>query len=294
MDAIRIILENAATKVTGWEIAKEIIATIGGLATAVVAVLGIWLAYKTHMLSKQQSEESRKAAEQKMQAEKQQFEITQEAAKQQFEASRQESWNNRFTKAIEHLKDAEIPIRMAALYELQKLGLESSEEQGIIVRILSRYVRDRIEDSELRHPSRFNKKKTTPSTDAKLASEIISQMPGLKTYSFHLPHLIADNVDLSYFSFYRAYLFQAQLVGADLTKVDLDKADLQSSDLRDAGFKDASLELTDLRGANLLGALNLTATQLLEAIVDDTTLLDPALRAEYDRLKTEQTATPAS
>ena len=49
-----------------------------------------------------------------------------------------------------------------------------------------------------------------------------------------------------------------------------------------------SLDSTVLHGSHLRLAKNLTATQLLDAIIDDTTLLDDELRAEYDRLKAEQ------
>ena len=50
----------------------------------------------------------------------------------------------------------------------------------------------------------------------------------------------------------------------------------------------ASFRKADLRGADLRDAQNLTAEQILDAIIDDTTLLDPDVRAEYDRLKAAQ------
>lgn len=86
------------------ELAKEIFQTIGGLATVVVAVLGIFISFMTLRLTKQQNKENR------------------EAAKQQLEANRQEARSNRFTRAIDHMKDESLHIRMGALYELQRLG----------------------------------------------------------------------------------------------------------------------------------------------------------------------------
>jgi len=50
-------------------------------------------------------------------------------------------------------------------------------------------------------------------------------------------------------------------------------------------FEGALFINVDLKGANLEDTYNLTAEQLLNAAIDDTTLLDPDLRAEYDRLK---------
>jgi hypothetical protein len=46
--------------------------------------------------------------------------------------------------------------------------------------------------------------------------------------------------------------------------------------------------MTNLRGADLSCAKGLTAEQLLGAIIDDSTVLDPKLRAEYERLKAGQ------
>ena len=53
-------------------------------------------------------------------------------------------------------------------------------------------------------------------------------------------------------------------------------------------LKGANLKYADLQGADLGTAKNLTAEQLLKARIDDSTKLDPDLRAEYERLKAEQ------
>jgi len=213
------------------------------LITVTVAVLGIILSAKTFSLTAKE-----KAAQRKM------------------------AQSDRFARAIDHLKDESIHIRMGALYELQRIGLEDPKEQVSIVRILSRYVRDRIEDRKYLHPSRFYEEKVRPSEDVTLASEITSLFDA-PTNWLQLHYLKADCVDLGIFQLQHAEFYDAQL--------------------REAAFPHANLLGTIFRGANLKGAdlrkaINLTASQLLDAIVDDTTLLDPDLRAEYDRLKAER------
>ena len=70
--------------------------------------------------------------------------------------------------------------------------------------------------------------------------------------------------------------------------VNFEDADLRLANFNGAYMTNANLQRAYLYAANLQGAKNLTVAQLLEAELDDTTLLDPELRAEYERLKTEQ------
>ena len=244
------------------ELAKEIIQTIGGLATAIVAVLGILLAYKTHQLSKQQSEESK-----------------------------QEARSERFTRTIEHLKDESIAIRMGALFELEKMSEGYEHDKKNIVEILAVFVREHIEGKKhLIRPNNEGKDNWLPEPreDVYLAARILSDLfkrnNDLSAYLFHLD---AKDLYLGRLELYGAKLYKASFRGARLHHTNLQYANLSKADFFEATFYDTSLKGADLSGANLLQARHLTAAQLLEARIDDNTLLDPDLRMEYERLKSK-------
>jgi len=234
------------------------------------------------------------------------------AVKEQNEAQRLADRNNRFTYAIEHLKDETLAIRMGALYELKKLVLEDEGLQELIVRILGPYIRDGIENRELLPPKRYEDR-PRPQDDVFLACEITSLIYEQSGYVLSLNSLSKENLDLSGIHLKGADLSRSHLNGTDFSSAQLQEADfflcylrgaslwqaqlqdaeIYESDFDKAYFCEANLERTSfvrmsLFEANLSGTKGLTAVQLLTAYLDDTTLLDPDLRAEYDRLKTEQ------
>jgi len=263
--------------------------------------------------------------------------------------------NDRFSRAIEHLSNDSLAIRMGALYELRNLGLEDEEYQEKIVRILSPFIRVGIE---------------RPIVDIYLACEITSLFWELTEHSVTLGRLQAEEVNLATIKLKGAYFISANLQKADLSyahlqkanfmsanlqeanlgaaklqeanlgaaklqEADLQYADLQDANLQRADFRNAHLIYTafkgadlsfanfqgtnlsdtylqsarlsfaDLQGANLRSAelhdvRNFTVEQLLEAIIDETTLLDdhlandPRIKARIAELKVaEQAETPA-
>ena len=281
------LVEDKKKKVNWWQAVPTII-------TAFVALLGIVVSFLTYTLTREDRA-----------------------------AQRADAQNNRFTYAIEHLKDESLAIRMGALFELKKLGLENLRLQESIVRILNPFIREGIENEDLLLPPHIFLFSPHPNEDIFLACEIASLFFVFSDYSVSLELLEARNLDLRDIALEGAYLRAArfyetdlrgaqlskiystdiQLQGADLSDAQLQgafltNAQLQEADLSDAQLQGASIQAADfqgtvlcnanLQGADLSGAWNLTAKQLLTAIVDDTTLLDPDLRAEYDRLKAEQ------
>ncbi|POX44018.1 hypothetical protein C3488_34285 [Streptomyces sp. Ru72] len=106
-----------------------------------------------------------------------------------------------------------------------------------------------------------------------------------------------DNADLSRADLDGAGLQKASLVDASLNGASLRDADLQNADLRGVDLTGADLEGADLRGADLRTApkrtvngkevgwtshktSHVTASQLLTAKLDPTTLLPPALAGD--------------
>ena len=267
--------------------------------TAIVAVLGIWLSYNTLKLSQQESEHSRKAAE------------------QQFEANQQESRSKRFSSAIEYLKDSALHIRMGALFELKKLGLEAPEDQESIVRILAPFIRNGIENEKLLMQSTLDKDRKQPNEDVFLACEITSLFWEQSQLRADLSFLNAPNLSLSNLNLQGANLFCAHLQGAflyntklqgvvlfgtDLLQADLRNANLQGADLQYANLQgavlhDVDLQGADLNGASLQGAADLrwledfAIEQFLDTWIDDTTQLppelsdDPRIQARIEEIK---------
>jgi|GEM_PF-2750775 hypothetical protein len=84
-----------------------------------------------------------------------------------------------------------------------------------------------------------------------------------------------------------ADLCGAALTGADLERANLTGANLSGADLRGTNLAGANLLVADLhgallQGANLTGARNLSRQQLLTALYDSSTLLEPTLAHPSD------------
>ena len=250
METMRVeLVEDKKKKVNWWQAVPTII-------TAFVAVIGIVVSCLTYLSQRASANEDRAA-------------------------QRMADRNNRFTYAIEHLKDESLAIRMGALYELKKLGLEDAQLLENIVRILNPYIREGIENKDLLLPPKLTLPR--PKEDVFVSCEIISLFIEQVEDSFTMRWLQAENLELDYLQLKGADLWYANFRGTEFWYTNLEAARLEGVD-----FQGADLRHANLKGANILSARNLTAVQLLEAELDDTTLLDPDLRVEYDRLKAER------
>lgn len=78
----------------------------------------------------------------------------------------------------------------------------------------------------------------------------------------------------------------ANLNGADLCDANLQDAVLFAADLGGADLRGTNLAGADLRRANLIGAKNLTPNQLVDAVLDDSTILPDHLRDVYESNRT--------
>jgi len=220
------------------------------------------------------------------------------------------SSSERFSKAISHLRDPNLAIRCGAMHEFHKLALSFPDDRKMILTVLTNFVQENIE--KMPRIEDCLEKRAKPCDDTLLAAELLSilhtefgndfhaRLSKLKGSNVDLKELILEGADLSSSDLHgadlwranlkKAYLWRANLEGTNLCGTNLEGADLRDANLKNAyleraflghaNLKDACLESTDLRGV-----YRLTVEQLLDAIIDDTTLLDPGLRAEYDRLK---------
>jgi hypothetical protein len=220
------------------------------------------------------------------------FLLNKRTSKVEYELKKAEldrTYNYRFGDAVARLQDDSLGVRIGALYELEKLGLDPSHkhEQEAIVQILSPYIKKRIEKPEYLHQSDYQpayyQGLRSPENDVFIAGTIVSLFFGSTSRRASLGFLKADEIDG-----YRIKLEGACLYDAHFERARLVRASLKRADLRNAHFKETILNEANLEGADLRYADKITAEQLLSAHIDNTTLLDPDLRAEYERLKAEQ------
>jgi len=277
----------SAKKKKDMKTLQPIIQALISLVTVIVAALAVWVSYQTYLSTSEDRALQREAAV-----------VAQE---RQELADR----NNRFTYAIEHLRDESLAIRMGALFELRKLGLEDEKLQVDIVRIIHPLIQKGIETQEFLVPSNhYYVDLLQPKDDIFLTCEIISWFSNPTAQNISLNKLQAENIDLAliqlrhaslqYANFRGAYLELADLSGAYLRFADFHGAYLKDTDLNGANLGCVDFEEADLIYADLRGAKELIPEQLLNAKNVEKALLDPDLRAEYDRLKAEQDAASAS
>jgi len=178
-------------------------------------------------------------------------------AERDYDAQRHSELNNRFSAAVERLESSSLHVRMAGLFELQQLGLDESEFQGRIVRILGPFIRSGIEHRLVQATIRTGQQQ--PARDVYLAADIVALFENVG-YSMSLEGLRANrrgNID------YREINFQG--------------ADLRHANFRGAFLRGVVFQNANLRNADFRGAMDLTVEQLLSAYIDEHTQLDDDL-----------------
>jgi len=238
-----------------------------GLVTAMVALFGIGLTTVSLIMTGRQNKVHRTAM-------KEDREAAQVEKKAAIDAARSE----RFSRAIAHLKDDSVAIRLGALFDLKELYSHSEDDSKKLASILTSFVREHIENEQFVLPPYLGRHRRRVDQDVYLAADILSTLFDKYGIQYNLSHLQANGISL-----WGIKLRGANLIQADLMDTGFREADMQNADFWDAYMREANLQDADLRGAK-----HLTALQILHCATNDTTLLDPDLHAEYDRLTTEQ------
>jgi len=263
-----------------------------------------------HETQQKAMKEDRETARLQHEAQREAMLADREAAQTERKIARDAALSDRFARAINLLKSDSLHIRMGALFELKKLGLEMPEDQESIVRILGPFIREGIENAELLElPSpakceKWDEVWPRPKDDIFISGEIVSLFNEQITsdvFYVYLRRLEAEKLYLRGLQLRRTNLFGANfqesyLYDAQLQKTHLIGAQFQGANLVRAQFQGANLQWAQLQGANLYktdlrGAIQLDAEQLLYAKNVEQAHLDDKLRTEYDRLKAEQDKT---
>jgi len=264
-----------------------------GLVTAMVALFGVGLTTVSLIMTGRNNKAQRAAMKE-----------DRAAVMAEKQTARNAALSDRFARAIELLKDDSLAIRMGALFELKKLGLEAPEDQQDIVRILGPFIREGIENKDLllppKYPDIHKETMHRPADDIFIACEVVSlfydekekagyewaenpcrvALQNLKAESLELRRINLNGADLYCAHFEKADLWHVHFKGAGLYNARVNEANL-----RGALLKGAELINTDLTGTYLKEARYLTAEQLIVAIGVGHAILDDNLRAQLERLK---------
>ncbi|KPM50385.1 hypothetical protein ACG83_40350 [Frankia sp. R43] len=154
-----------------------------------------------------------------------------------------------YVEAAKLLNDPDnLGVRLAGIYALERIAVDSPADQRTVVEVLSAFVRTRSTDPTLRPPPPDGQEPPPlpPAADIRAAVQVLGRLPVLADVS-------------------RSDLTGADLTGpANLTGLTLANANLTGARLAGANLTDAELSRADLTGAMLVGA-NLIGAWLYEA-----------------------------
>ena len=229
-----------------------------------------------------------------------------QVAREELRIAQEGQVTERFSRAVEHLGNNSLDVRLGAIYALERIARDSRQDHGPIMEILTAYVRERAP----RDPSTEDQQPTDDesrlATDIQAALTVIGRrqadydppgegldlgntgLHGANLYKAKLrrANFREANLQRAYLSlanlqgayFIGCYLQRARLAGADLrwsrlAEARLQGARLMSADLLGANLRGTDLTDADLRGANLNEVFFLTSQQIVEAKGDDKTKL---------------------
>ena len=213
-------------------------------------------------------------------------------AAKQSEIAADQSIAEAFTRAISHLGDEKLEIRIGGIYALARIARDSKKDHWTIMEILTAFVRQNAPWKEGDKPE---EKPSPPKPDIQTILTVLGrrerarQRDPLRLFKgAYLQGADLQGANLQGADLERADLKGAYLKRADLQRADLKRAHLQGADLKGADLEGADLEGADLHGADLQGVdfqgvdlsqvLGLTKEQIESAIRDDKTKLPDRLR----------------
>lgn len=181
-----------------------------------------------------------------------------------------------YVEAVKLLNDHERGIRLAGIYALERIAVDSPADQRTVVEVLSAFARDRSADPDLRPASPDPASPVRAAVDVHAAVTVLARLPGLagvprsdllgadltgpaalhrlQAVDGNLAHAQLVGADLTFARLEGANLAFAQLEGADLTSARLFGANLAYARLDGANLAHAGLSVADLSCARLVGA----------------------------------------
>ena len=191
------------------------------------------------------------------------------AAERTVEIAREGQITERFTRAIDQLGSAKVPIRLGGAYALERIARDSGEDRWPVMQVLMdcipRRLRWDLEMAVQEDPYEQLEQPVTPDKQAILA--ILGRLNARNEEpeeKLNLRRTDLRGADLREVNFQGAILVEARLEGILLNRINLRKSDLRRSDFRCAVLFDADLQQADLGHADFRGA-DLTNADLRSA-----------------------------
>lgn len=178
----------------------------------------------------------------------------------------------RFSRAIEHLGNNSLDVRLGAIYALERIARDSRQDHGPVMEILTAYVREHAPwhpPPEDQQPVADEPRPPPPSHIADI--QAILTVIGRRKADYDPPGQRLDlrNTDLRWANLVKAKLQEANFRGANLQWAFLSEsnlqeviffnANLQAATLNEANLQGADLWLANLQRAYLIGAKLQTA-----------------------------------
>jgi hypothetical protein len=195
----------------------------------------------------------------------------------QHELDRQGQITEQFNKAIDHLGNDQVDVRLGGIYALERIAITSKDERGPIVEVLTAYIREHAPRPAVQDDTPDPATLKAPKADVQAAAIVLARRA---TDGDRGADLDLTGVDLR-----KAYLASPKVRAAKLQRVNFQEALLQASNLQAADLGNADLWQVDLRWSNLQSA-NLRKAYLHEADLREADLREADLR-EADLRETQ-------
>ncbi|WP_280429722.1 pentapeptide repeat-containing protein [Nocardia brasiliensis] len=151
---------------------------------------------------------------------------------------------NRFAQAVTQLGNESMDVRLGAIYQLERLTIDSPRDRSVIFETISAYIRThaaRTPDCRPEQVQEASQKK--PPEDVQSALTVIGRRDSSGS----------ERINLSRTCLVGANLHYANLAGLQVDDADLSFADLSNSVLRNGWFHRSSLDHAALSGTDLTG-----------------------------------------
>ncbi|MEM7246656.1 MAG: pentapeptide repeat-containing protein [Acidobacteriota bacterium] len=185
----------------------------------------------------------------------------------------------RFSRAVAHLADEHVQVRLGGIYALERVARDSLEDHWTVMEVLTAFIRERVPVTFEAGQEGFHEDLEPPPldvgaaltvvgrrTEAQRVSESDEQVLDLTGCDLRAARLEGAHLE-------RARLDDSLLLGARLRRAQLSgiqacDTDWRGADLREADLAEADLTLVHFGHAQLDGAC-LVRADLQEAFIDD-------------------------
>ncbi|MGR3278711.1 pentapeptide repeat-containing protein [Acaryochloris marina NIES-2412] len=237
--------------------AIQVIISAASIITATFAAIGL-------VATVNNAAEERKQSEKRLNLNAERLELDSRRFEDDKRLTQERLITDRFTKAASLLESKDRSVRIAAIFALERIAIDSPKDHWTIMELLSAYVREKspllIQEKTAISVSYdvqavltvIGRRGAVSETIGQKISHYISTVSGQQTSQ---KNYYDREIDLRNTNLSKANLIGANLSGADLRNTNLNGADLRNTNLSKANLIGATLSGADLRNTNLSDAV---------------------------------------